>query len=274
MRLVLRTLSPLMLAIMVSTATFGLTYGGGGPAISTQRDQVNTIIDRNGNQSSLAYGEGLTFTSNSAYGYAFRRNEPYQGVGFYLASGGLSPNDTFINPTYINVGSRVNGDYTGSYTILYSDRDGKWHDDGQIVRYTIILVGQQPVALPCPALRNVQGGTRLPVKQEAGSCTFTIGGLDPGTTLRCLEAFVCEFGKPAAAGEPVRHTVVQQGPAEDTGDTLTLHWVSESGLNYPDCQVFVRQKQASPWPVYLRNETIGYVINPSGPDDGCVPFFR
>lgn len=254
---------------LAALASAGVAWAGGA-TITVNSTWAKAVINRGNAEYGLARGDGVILKSIGASGYGIQPNEGQQGVGLEGGSGGLAPDGEKVIATRINT-NYPNGVYYGTYTLTYSDGN-TWYD-GPIVRYTIILTGQQTSAFPCRALADVQRYTGLPMELK-GTCTFTASGLKPNTVLKCMEGFLCQIGKPDLSPQG-RHTVVTQGPAVDTGDTLTMVEISSTGFNLPVCQMTVRLQQSSPWPVLIHDRFVGYVINPNGgSDDGCTPFFR
>ena len=105
--------------------------------IKLDKTDVNVTLRRDPNTvSSLVYGPGFTITSEGASGFQIKYNEPTQGQGFDLSSGGMTPNMVVTVRTYINT-NKPNGIYSGSAVVQYS-KNGVW-SDGPTVTYTINL---------------------------------------------------------------------------------------------------------------------------------------
>ncbi len=105
--------------------------------ISVSSTSVVVTISRSGSPAgTLAYGSGFTITNKGATGFQIKYNEPTQGKGFYLGSGGLQPNASVNVPTYINT-NNPNGTYTGSAIVQYNN--GTTWVNGPTVSYTIQL---------------------------------------------------------------------------------------------------------------------------------------
>jgi hypothetical protein len=107
-----------------------LDYGG----IQVDRTFVatNTFHNQNGNW----IGSGVRIRSTGATAYSLRYTEPTQGQGFVIRSGGLTPGDERLIPTYLNA-NNAPGIYTGSVVIRY-EQDGVWHD-GPTIAYSLWL---------------------------------------------------------------------------------------------------------------------------------------
>lgn len=106
-------------------------------AFSVNKTSVTSTIKRNGKTTGMGFGDGITATSNTSYGYSVANDQGQSGVGLESGSTGLLPGQSRNILTFITF-DKPNGTYTGTNTITYYDENSKSHT-GPTINYTITL---------------------------------------------------------------------------------------------------------------------------------------
>jgi hypothetical protein len=86
----------------------------------------------------LVFGNGPVITGVQTSGFEVYDNQPTQGQGFYISSGGITAGQHVNVETYMNL-NKPNGTYTGTATLKYDVTSSQQWADGPTLKYTIHL---------------------------------------------------------------------------------------------------------------------------------------
>lgn len=110
------------------------------PGIELNRASVAVTLNRSKAKNNIVSGQGFKITSKGATAFEIKYNEPTQGQGFTVSSGGITNGQTVEIGTYVSA-NKPNGVYKGSAVVRYY-QNGVWKD-GPTVYYRIRLIGKQ-----------------------------------------------------------------------------------------------------------------------------------